>query len=88
MVNTIVLYDVAHRRDRARLETLLRRHGFVWLFPHARWSSTPLRDHGRLVSDIRSRLRGTAYRLVLFEVAAAQRAGSRWLTGRPEEGGR
>lgn len=80
MVNTLALYDVPHRAVRQRLEALLRAHGFVWLFPHARWSSRPLATHGHLVRRVRSRLAGDTYRLVLIEVSAKNRKEARWLT--------
>jgi len=80
MVNTLALYDVPKRATRVRLETVLRAHGFVWLFPHARWSSRPLTEHTRLVRHVRSRLSGETYRIVFLEIPARNRLEARWLT--------
>ena len=85
MVNTLALYDVPKRVTRQRLEALLRADGFVWLFPHARWSSRPLSAHDRLVRRVRSRLVGEAYRLVFLEISARNRTEARWLTAAPTE---
>ncbi len=81
MVNTVVLYDVPHRVARQRVEALLRAHAFVWLFPHARWSSRPIASHDHLARSIRSRLAGETYRLVFLEIPARNREEARWLTG-------
>lgn len=85
MVNTLALYDVPRRANRLRLEALLRAHGFVWLFPNARWSSRPLATHGSLVRRVRSRLAGDTYRLVFLEIPARNRTEARWLTAAPTE---
>lgn len=79
MVNTLVLYDVARRRGRQRLDRLLRLHGFVWLFPHTRWSRQPMNDHGTLVRAIRARLSGDAYRIVFIEITQQSRQEARWM---------
>lgn len=84
MVNTLVLYDVARRTTRQRLESLLRSHGFMWLFPYARWSSSPLVTHSKLVHGIRARLKNEAYRVVFIEVTAESRRGARWMTAGPQ----
>lgn len=80
MVNTLVIYDIPRRASRQKLETLLRCHGFVWLFPHARWSSAPLAHHGLLIRRIRSRLREEPYRLVFIEMPVTHRKRARWLS--------
>lgn len=84
-MNTLAIYDVPKRAPRMRLETLLRAHGFVWLFPHARWSSKPFDIHDRLVRQVRSRLSGETYRIVLLEIPARTRMEARWLTAAPTE---
>lgn len=85
MVNTLALYDVPRRAARQRLESLLRAHGFVWLFTYARWSSGTLAGHDRLVRRVRSRLVGETYRVVFIEIAARNRTEARWLTAAPAE---
>jgi len=80
MVNTLVLYDAPHRTTRQRLESLLRAHGFTWLFPYARWSSRPLREHHGLARSVRSRLKDDAYRVVFIEITSDRRKGALWLT--------
>lgn len=79
MVNTLVLYEIPHRRARQRFETLLRAHGFVWLFPHARWSSRALREHHALVRSARQRLKNEPYRLLFIDIDARHRAGATWI---------
>jgi hypothetical protein len=85
VVNTLAVYDVPIRADRQRLESLLRANGFVWLFPHARWSSRGLAEHTGLARVIRSRLAGRAYRVVLIEFTPRARTRARWLAGLPPE---
>jgi hypothetical protein len=85
MVNTLVLYDVPTLVARQRLESVLRRYGFVWLFPHARWSSHRLSHHAGLMGAARSRLAGHAYRLVFIEMAGRARTRAVWLTNDPKE---
>lgn len=80
MVNTLVIFDVPHRVARQRLDALLRAHGFIWLFPYARWSSRPLAAHDGLLRRVRSRLRGEAFRMVFIETDADNRTSARWLT--------
>ncbi len=80
MVNTLVLYDVPRRVSRERLEALLRAHGFVWLFPYARWSSTRLSQHDGLIQGVRSRLKGEPYRVVFIQLMADSRRCALWLT--------
>jgi CRISPR/Cas system-associated endoribonuclease Cas2 len=80
MVNTLVLYDVATRRSRARLEALLRQHGFMWLFPNARWSERPFARHDRLALRVRACLRTEAYRVVFIQISAKERTQALWLT--------
>lgn len=84
-MNTLIMFDVPKRRARERLEALLRMHGFVWLFPHARWSSKPLLAHERLVRRVTSRLAAETYRIVLLEITARSRKEARWLTAAPRE---
>jgi hypothetical protein len=79
MVNTLILYDLPHRRDRARLESLLRERGFVWLFPHARWSAKGLNEHSGLSRAIRARLRHAAYRILIVQIPSRHRIAARWL---------
>lgn len=79
MVNTLVLYDVARRPGRQRLDRLLQLHGFAWLFPHARWSRQPMDDHGKLIRAIRARLSGDAYRIVFIEITQQSRQEARWM---------
>lgn len=83
MVNTLVLYDVPKHQPRQRLEAVLRAHGFVWLFPSARWSSKPLAAHRYLLRRIRARLEGETYRIVLLQMSDANRREARWLTAAP-----
>lgn len=85
MVNTLVLYDTPRKTTRRRLEVLLRAHGFVWLFPHARWSARPLTAHHGLARRVRSRMAGESYRLVLLEIPARSRLAARWLSAAPSE---
>ncbi len=85
MVNTLALFDVPKRHARQRLESLLRRHQFVFLFPYARWSSKPLRAHEDLVRQVRSRLAGETYRIVFLEITARNRREARWLTAAPTD---
>ena len=85
MVNTLVLYDVPQRATRDRLESLLRAHGFIWLFPHARWCSKPLAAHAGLPGRVRSRLSGRAYRILVLEIGDRHRREARWLTADPTE---
>lgn len=85
MVNTVALFDVPKRPSRQRLEALLRAHGFLWLFPNARWSSKPLVAHDRLFRQVRSRLAGETYRIVFLEITARNRREARWLTAAPTE---
>ena len=80
MVNTLALYDIPHRSSRLRLESLLRAAGFMWLFPYARWSSSPLAQHERLLRRVRSRFKGEMYRMVFIEITADRRTGALWLT--------
>ena len=80
MVNTLVLYDIARGKSRLRLEMLLRQHGFVWLFPNARWSRCPLARHHRLARQVRACLRGEAYRIVFIETSDSERTNAVWLT--------
>lgn len=79
-MNTLVLYDVPHRVSRQRLETLLRAHGFVWLFPYARWSCASLSQLHGLVQRIRACLKGESYRVVFIQLMAKSRKGALWLT--------
>ena len=79
MVNTLVLYDIPRRPARRRFETLLRVHGFVWLFPHARWSSRGMEAHHGLIRSARSKLRNEPYRLLFVNVSARDRAGATWI---------
>lgn len=80
MVNTLVLYDVARRRTRQRLEMVLRQHGFVWLFPDARWSASSFKRHHQLALQVRACLRNEAYRVVFIEISANRRTQAKWLT--------
>jgi hypothetical protein len=84
-VNTVVLFDVPRRPARRRFEALLRAHGFVWLFPSARWSSKSLAGHDRLVRLTRSRLAGETYRVVFLEIPERSRLEARWLSAAPTE---
>ncbi len=85
MVNTLVMYDVPKRTARQRLDALLRAGGFVWLFPHARWSSKPMAAHAALTRRVRSRLAGETYRVVFLEIDAVHRGEAKWLTAAPTE---
>ncbi len=80
MVNTIALFDVPSKVDRRRLESLLRQHEFVWLFPFGRWSSKPLSRHRSLVRAIRRSLDNTPYRVLLIEMKESERMNGIWLT--------
>lgn len=84
-MNTLALYDVPRRAARLRFESLLRAHGFVWLFPNVRWSSQPIDEHSRLLRHVRGRLRGETYRVVFMEIQARHRMEARWLTAAPTE---
>lgn len=85
MVNTVVLFDVPRRPARQRLEALLRTHGFVWLFPYARWSTRPLSRHQQLLRQVGGRLTGESYRIVFLEITARSRKEARWLTAVPTD---
>jgi len=80
MVNTLVIYDVARKADRQRLEGLLRAHQFVWLFPFARWSSKALGRHPGLLRGVRACLRSQAHRVLFIECSDKNRARAKWLT--------
>lgn len=79
MVNTLVIYDIARQRSRRRLEMLLAQHGFVWLFPNARWSRRPLAHHERLPLQLRACLREEAYRVVFIQTSDKERTRAKWL---------
>lgn len=79
-MNTLVLFDIARRDSRQKLESLLRGAGFVWVFPFARWSSLPLAAHLSLITRVRARLRDQPYRIVFIEVTADHRRSARWVT--------
>ncbi len=85
MVSTLILYDAGKRAVRERIESVLRAHGCMWLFPAARWSTAPLTAHGHLVRQLRARLRGETYRVVMIDMPEASRREARWVAAAPTQ---
>lgn len=83
-MRTIALFDAPHDRTRLRIESVLRAHGYVWLFPNARWCARS-GNHARAIRAVRARLTGHSYRLAFIVVGGRTKPDIRWLTGTVEE---
>lgn len=80
MVKTIVLFDAPKTEARHMLESVLRANGYAWLLVNARWSPSKASTNKRLVRQLRSRLAGYAYRVLIVEVRGRMAPDVRWVT--------
>lgn len=77
----LIIYDVATRKPREKLERLLREANFVFLFRNARWTSGSFLEIGPLARRISYALRGEAFRVLLMELPPRSAERARWLHG-------
>lgn len=80
MVKTLVLFDAPHAAARQALEAVLRAHGFLWLFPNARWSASGGSASQQLIRQIRRRLANHVYRILIIELRGRAAPGVQWVT--------
>lgn len=78
-MKTIVLYDAPQVRTRQRIESILRAHGYTWLFLNARWSARAVSTHLMMLRSLRARLSGQSYRIAIIEVSGRTPPHVRWL---------
>ena len=79
-----MIYDIAKTDARRKVEQLLRKAGFIYLFRNTRWSDHAT-DHAALARRIAAAARGHDFRILMFVIPRRAADDAKWICGRRAE---